>query len=236
MAALVPAVHGHRVRGHSCHAPRRASTSVVVLVGVISYAVACIIEALQRIPTEFLPGGVARAVHLYTAIFASPRVLFKGIAYIVIGMVLAQAYGRISESVKRPMRFGLVLIACIIVLTVLNYQTAASADALISAGLYGVLQFMLAVVIAVATLGWVGSDRSGMFRHMRTLSATTYLAHVYFLLIFTVVATGGTSIELTSDINHGLALLFALIGCAATSAFASAAGRKHAFVAQLFHC
>lgn len=213
-----------------------ASMKVVVAVGLFSYVVSCIIEVFQRIPAKDLPAGVARAVNLYSLVFASPRVLFQGIAYIVIGMVLARGYARIQELLRRPALFGCILAVCIITLTVLNYQTMVSADALISAGLYGVLRFILAIMVALATLSWSGYDRNGIFRHMRTLSAATYLAHMYFLLVFTFAATGGTSIELTSNVNHDLAFLIALIGCVLTSVLASFAGRRHAFVAKLFHC
>lgn len=209
---------------------------VVVAVGLFSYVVSCIIEVFQRIPAKDLPAGMARAVNLYSLVFASPRVLFQGIAYIVIGMILARGYAQIQELWERPLLFGCILVVCIIVLTVLNYQTMVSADALISAGLYGVLRFILAIMVALATLGWSGYDRNGIFRHMRTLSAATYLAHMYFLLVFTFAATGGTSIELTSNVNHDLAFLIALIGCVLTSVLASFAGRRHAFVAKLFHC
>ena len=211
----------------------------IFMIGVTCYVISCVIEVLQGAPDGAFPSFIEQMIDVYDKVFASPRVLLQGISYIAVGMMMAYFYEKFYEILwhRRANTIGLLLVG--IVLWVLNYKSTQSTNILISICLCGLLRFLLAIIVSWVSLMWVQVDYTGVFRYMRTVSAVMYLAHMYFLVVFTLTVTNGISMQISAlpSPSYNLFTFFlAIVGCFVVSIVVNEIGERSAFISKLFHC
>ncbi|KAB7789607.1 acyltransferase family protein [Bifidobacterium leontopitheci] len=158
------------------------SKYAIFAVGLACYAVSCVIETLQSMSADELPHALEKVIGIYNKVFASPRVLLQGVAYITVGMMLALWYERLHKMLqRRKVQLVFVLASSAFVLTFFSYHAFISSNALVASGIGGVLRFLLAFVVACMSVLWVGEDGKGLFRHIRSVSAVTYTVFIYLM-------------------------------------------------------